>query len=323
MYEEYILTLLQLPSVGKRTVSKILSYTNYIPTTVEGIREVFEKSKLHMKKLKMPESHEIYKAVEDAYRIEKQCKERDIKIITTLNKDFPEKLKVIKDPPVLLFYKGNFECIKEDKSIAVIGSRRPMDHGKKVAEKLGYIFGKEDFVIVTGLALGCDEYAHIGCLKAKGRNVAALPCSVDNIYPPQNNKLAQEILNNDGCLISEYPSGTEPFKGNFIERDRLQSALSKVVIVVETKKDGGTMHTSNFALEQNKKLYCYVHPKQYLKTMQTEGNKELLLYKKAFPLRNEEDIEDIEDIKRLIKDNNSQINKTDILEKAEQMSIEI
>lgn len=319
MYEEYILTLLQLHNVGRRTVSKILSYTNYIPTTAEEIREVFEKTKLYTKKLRIPETHEIYNALEDAYRIQKQCKEKDIKIITTLNKNFPEKLKVIKDPPVLLFYKGNFECIKENKSIAVIGSRRPTEHGKKVAEKLGYIFGKEGFVIVTGLALGGDEYAHIGCLKVKGRNAAALPCSLDNIYPPQNKKLAQEILNNDGCLISEYPSGTEPFKGNFIERDRLQSALSKAVIVVETKKDGGTMHTANFAIEQNKKLYCYVHPKQYLKTVQTEGNRELLLYKKAFPLRNGEDIEAI---KKLTKDNTIQINRTDILEKAEQISIQ-
>lgn len=319
MYEEYILTLLQLPSVGRKTVSKILSYTNYIPTTAEGIREVFKKSKLYIKKLRIPQTHEVYKAMESAYIIKKQCKEKGIKIITTLNKDFPEKLKVIKDPPVLLFYKGNFKCIKEDKSIAVIGSRRPTEHGRKVAEKLGYIFGKEGFVIVTGLALGCDEYAHIGCLKAKGRNAAALPFSLDNIYPPQNKKLAQEILNNNGCLISEYPLGTEPFKGNFIERDRLQSALSKVVIVVETKKDGGTMHTAHFAVEQNKKLYCYVHPKQYLQNPQTEGNRELLLYKKAFPLRNEECIEDI---KRLIKDNTIQINRTDILKKAEQISIQ-
>jgi len=319
MCEEYILTLLQLQSVGKRTVSKILSYTNYIPTTIEGIREVFQKSKLYMKKLRIPENYEIYKAVEDAYLIQKQCKEKDIKIITTLNKDFPEKLKVIKDPPVLLFYKGNFECIKEDRSIAVIGSRKPTEHGRKVAEKLGYIFGKEGFVIVTGLALGCDEYAHIGCLKVKGRNAAGLPCSLDNIYPKQNKKLAQEILNNDGCLISEYSLGAEPFKGNFIERDRLQSALSKAVIVVETKKDGGTMHTANFAVEQNKKLYCYVHPKQYLQNSQTQGNRKLLLYKRAFPLRNEEDIEDI---KRLIKDNTIQINRTDILEKAEQISIQ-
>lgn len=320
MDEEYILTLLQLPNVGRRTASKILSYTDCIPTTAEGIREVFEKSKLHIKKLKIPETHEVYKAMEDAYLIKKQCEERDIKIITTLNKDFPEKLKVINDPPVLLFYKGNFECIKEDKAVAIIGSRMPTEHGRKVAEKLGYIFGKEGFVIVTGLALGCDEYAHIGCLKAKGRNAAALPCSLDNIYPPQNKKLAQEILNNDGCLISEYPLGSEPFKGDFIERDRLQSALSKVVIVVETKKDGGTMHTANFAVEQNKKLYCYVHPQKYLQSPQTEGNRELLLYKTAFPLRNEEDIEDI---KKLIIDSHIQTKKTDILKKAEQMSIQL
>lgn len=320
MYEEYILTLLQLNNVGKRTISKILSCTNYMPTTAEGIREVFEKTKLYAKKLRIPETHEVYKAMESAYIIKKQCKEKGIKIITILNKDFPEKLKAIKVPPVLLFYKGNFECIKEEKSVAIIGSRRLTEHGKKVAEKLGYIFGKEGFVIVTGLALGCDEYAHIGSLKVKGRNTAAMPCSLDNIYPPENKKLAQEILNNDGCLISEYPSGTEPFKGNFIERDRLQSALSKAIIVVETKKDGGTMHTANFAIEQNKKLYCYVPRNQYLGDVQTEGNRELLLYKKAFPLRNEEDIEDI---KRLIKDNNIQINKTTILEKAEQMSIQL
>lgn len=319
MYEEYILTLLQLEGVGKRTVSKILSYTDCMPTTPEEIREVFEKSKSHIKKLKIPETHEVYKALEGAYRIQKQCKEKGIKIITTLNKDFPEKLKAIKNPPVLLFYKGNFECIKEDKSIAIIGSRIPTEHGRKASEKLGYIFGKEGVVIVTGLALGCDEYAHIGCLKAKGKNVAAMPCSLDNIYPPQNKKLAQEILNNDGCLISEYASSTETFKGSFIERDRLQSALSKAVIVVETKKDGGTMHTANFAVEQNKKLYCYVHPKQYLSNAQTEGNRELLLYKKAFPLRNEEDIEDI---KTLFNDNTIQINKNNILEKAEQISIQ-
>ena len=106
------------------------------------------------------------------------------------------------------------------------------------------------------MALGCDTYAHMSAIKNKGKTVAVMPCGLDIIYPLTNKDLFCDILKNKGCIVSEYAPGTKPYKHQFIERDRLESALSQALIVIETTMTGGSMHTVNFALNQHRLVAC-------------------------------------------------------------------
>ena len=205
--------------------------------------------------------------------------------MTILDKDFPNKLKTIDDNPVIIFYKGNKNCITNNKSIAIIGCRNPSPHGEKIARKLGQIFSKEGFVIVSGLAQGCDTYAHLGGVEFNNQSLAVLPCGIDNVYPSQNKDLYNKILLNNGCIISEYLPKQQPFKHQFIERDRLQSALSLGIIIVECDENSGTMHTVNFAKKQNKLIGCY-KPKESYKISNINGNLKMLQDKNVITIEN-------------------------------------
>lgn len=291
MNEKLILTLLNISRVSRKTINTLLRITKPLGFNSKDIQEMFVSGKRINKKIPIPTLENIELAINKSEEILKNSHENSIHCITILDKDFPTKLKNIDDPPVLLFYKGNKDCIFEDKSIAIIGSRKATLHGLKIAERLGKIFGEDGFVVVSGLAKGCDEFAHMGCVNARGKSIAVLPGGLDKIYPSSNERLANEILENGGCLISEYSIGTKPFKNYFVERDRIQSALCKAVLVIETTIDGGTMHTAQYALNQNKILACYMNNNIYGNCEAIEGNVKLIIEDNAIQIKNEEDIE--------------------------------
>ena len=238
------------------------------------------------KKINSINMKSIYDAKVKCENILKKCEKEDIKIISILDDDFPEKLKNIKDNPLLIYYKGNIDCIKNNQSICLIGRRKISQKGKEITEKIGQLLVENNFIIISGLALGCDTYAHMSAIKNKGKTVAVMPCGLDIIYPLTNKDLFCDILKNKGCIVSEYAPGTKPYKHQFIERDRLESALSTGVIVVETSINRGTMHTVNFTIKQNKLLACYVPEEKYKYKNSLEGNFQLLKNKKVYPLHN-------------------------------------
>lgn len=290
-----VLTLLNIPKVGKKTIQTILKNNTIENIETENIYDLFIKTKINYKKITIPTKEDIESAKEIALKIISNSYELGINIMTVLNDDFPDKLKNINDNPLLLYYKGNKECIYDNKSVAIIGTRNPSIHGIKIAERLGYLFGKDGFTVISGLAKGCDEYAHKGCVDSYGKSIAVLPCGLDNIYPQSNKKLADEILKYGGCIVSEYPIGSKIFKSSFVERDRLQSALCQGLIVVEAAKKSGSMHTSNFALEQDKLIACYKPSSKNLAT-DLSGNIFLLEEKNALAIHNKETIEYFKDL---------------------------
>lgn len=172
---------------------------------------------------------------------------------------YPDDMKKLKNMPPVLYYKGNIKVINQFKNIAVIGSRKYSAVGKSFSYQTGEIVAKEGVNLVNGLAIGCDTEAIKGALACGGRCIAIMPCGLDQIQPKTNRKLAEEILKNDGCIISEYPVGTEIQKYQYVERDRLQSAISQGVLVVEAERASGTMHTADFARKQYKRLACYYY----------------------------------------------------------------
>jgi DNA processing protein len=223
-------------------------------------------------------------------RVIEDAQSQGVKIISANDSRFPFQLRSIPDPPVVLYVKGELSALVHP-AIAVVGTRDPTSFGAAAAERLGANLGAKGFVVVSGLALGCDTAAHEGCLQSHGITVAVLAHGVDSVYPAKNRKLAHSIIDGGGALVSEYAPGIRPRPSYFVERDRLQSALSLGVIIVETDVEGGTMHTAGFAVKQQRRLACLVHPPKFATSGKARGNQKLLKESGAFALEKEENLD--------------------------------
>lgn len=194
-------------------------------------------------------------------------KENNIKTISINNKYYPENLKKIYDPPKVIYVKGNYKILN-NLSISIVGCRDATDYGKKAAKYFSYWLSKNKINIVSGLAKGIDSFAHIGAVCGKveenSKNVdnlstfgtiAVVGTGLDIVYPKENKYLEEKIIETGGAIISEYPLGTKPTRYNFPKRNRIISALSKGVLVIEAKEKSGTLITVDFALEQGRDVF--------------------------------------------------------------------
>lgn len=230
---------------------------------------------------------DILDAIEKANNLLNQSNNLDIHSITPFDNSFPNYLKSIADPPVLLFYKGDISILESGKRVAIVGTRTLSPQGIIECKFVTKHFVDTGFVIVSGLARGCDTIIHKTCIENRGKTIAVLPCPIDEIYPSENQRLSETIVETGGLLMSEYPIGTTPRKYYFIERDRLQSGISQGVVVIETEIDGGTMHTANFAIQQKRILRCIEFHDDDIDIPQHSGNIELFNSKKAVGLKRE------------------------------------
>jgi DNA processing protein len=194
-----------------------------------------------------------------AFDIHKDSEEFGIKELTLFDEKYPDQLRDLTSPPLILYYRGNINCLFGNNNTAVIGSRNTNPEIMKLTEDYSYYLASNNKTIVSGLAKGCDTAGHKGALKAKGKTIAVLPCGLDDlsIAPKENLALALEILSGKGCLVSEYPIHHKATKYTFVERDRIQSGLSQSVLIMQTTQDGGTMHTYKYAKDQNRIIACY------------------------------------------------------------------
>lgn len=183
----------------------------------------------------------------------KYMKENNIKIININEREYPQALKKIYDPPISLYVKGNIEKLN-NKNIGIVGCRECTTYGKKSAEYFAYNLSKQNINIVSGLAKGIDSYAHLGSLNT-GNTIAVLGNGLDMLYPKENLELANEIIKRGGTIISEYPCGTKPDKMKFPARNRIISGISSGIIVIEAKEKSGTLITVDFALEQGRDVF--------------------------------------------------------------------
>lgn len=178
----------------------------------------------------------------------------NIGIISIQDKEYPQILKGIYDPPISLYIRGN-KNILNNRSIGVVGCRECTEYGRSAAKYFSYNLSKQKINIVSGLAKGIDSYSHIGCLAANGKTIAVVGNGLDIIYPKENLEIANKIIQNRGAIISEYPCGTKPDKMNFPARNRIISGISSGIIVVEAKEKSGTLITVDFALEQGRDVF--------------------------------------------------------------------
>lgn len=179
----------------------------------------------------------------------------NIRIVTFFDERYPKKLKEIYDKPMVLYAKGNLELL-EKKCVAIVGSRNCSYYGKTVAQNLSYNLSKENICIVSGLAKGVDSISHKSALDAGGSTIAVMGCGLDYIYPYENKDLYERILENNSLIVTEYIIGTKPERLNFPARNRIISALSDAIVVVEATEKSGALITAEFGLEHGKDVFA-------------------------------------------------------------------
>ena len=183
----------------------------------------------------------------------------DIKLISVRDKNnYPKKLYYIDNMPAYLYVRGNINNLYSD-NVAVVGSRHATEYGRYVSRKIGKELADMNINIVSGLALGIDKFAHLGALDSRiGKTIAVLGTGVSNeeIYPYQNKRIFERILENGGTIISEYKLNTAPNKENFPLRNRIISGISDKIIIVEATKNSGSLITARYGLEQGKDIYA-------------------------------------------------------------------
>lgn len=184
-----------------------------------------------------------------------KCAELGHRILTIQDAEYPERLRNIYDPPVVLYIKGRLPVIDEEAAIAVVGTRKSTPYGMKTAESCGYELTRHGLLVVSGLARGADTAAALGALRGGGAVIGVLGCGLDVVYPAENKKLYEDVAA-CGALISEYPPGTEPSGPHFPARNRILSGISVGVAVIEAPLRSGALITASRALEQGRDVFA-------------------------------------------------------------------
>ena len=189
-------------------------------------------------------------------------KKYDVKLLKYEDEQYPECLRNIHTPPTKLYCMGNINLLNKKRKIAIIGCRDYSEYGRLISQKFAY-----------ELARGIDSFSHKATLNTKTGTIAVLGNGLNYIYPPENKELEEQILNNNGLIISEYDMGTKPSKYTFPARNRIISAVSDGVLVIEARKNSGSQITVDYALDQGKNVYAVPGD---ITRINTEGTNELI-----------------------------------------------
>lgn len=183
------------------------------------------------------------------------CQKENIRIITIRDEQYPDRLKSIYDPPLVLYYKGTLPNFDGNPTIAIVGTRKASAYGQTVARDMGMEITRCGGLVVSGLATGIDAAAMDGAILAGGRTVGVLGCGADVVYPRSNRELFAKTEAN-GCILSEFLPGTDPVRWNFPRRNRIISGLSNGVVVVEAPEKSGSLITARCALDQGRDVFA-------------------------------------------------------------------
>lgn len=195
------------------------------------------------------------KDITEARRIYDFCVSRGVSILTYGDIEYPARLKTIQHPPILLYYIGTLPAFNRKLCLAVVGTRRMSEYGKRMAYKISYELSAAGAVIVSGMALGCDAVAAGGAIAGGGQTVAVLGSGIDVVYPRQHLKL-MEIIAQNGAVITEYPPGTPPIGAHFPVRNRIISGLCQGTLAVEGNLHSGALLTVGHAIRQGRQVFA-------------------------------------------------------------------
>ncbi len=265
--------VLALAILGKISESKLveISYSSVNCATIGALVHVLARE------FSVTVSQSDVEAAHDkASKLIEEMTKKNITVLSPKSLEFPARLKTIPEPPALLFVKGNVQALNNTRAIAIIGSRDATDFARQGAMQLAELFTKNGYVIISGLAVGCDKAAHQGCLNAGGQTIAVMAHGLYYVYPQENTDLAEQIVRNGGCLVSEYLPGEKAQRHYFVRRDRIQSGLSDGVVVAQSGIPGGSLYTAAACKRQNRLLASFVVPEKLKTSASFAGNKKLL-----------------------------------------------
>jgi DNA processing protein len=241
------------PGIGPRAAAKLLERFG-------SAEAVYKATRAELEQLRLPPE-----AVDTIIARELQSRaDAEIQAVKQLGGDilllddgvYPPSLREIYDPPIVLYVKGAWSDCLDQPCIGVVGSRRCSTYGQNSAIMLARDLAQRGMTVVSGFARGIDAAAHRGALDAGGRTIAVLGTGIDEVYPRDHKKLAAEILDRGGALISQFPLGTPPVSENFPYRNRIISGLSLGVVVVEAAENSGSLITARLAMEQNREVFA-------------------------------------------------------------------
>lgn len=195
------------------------------------------------------------KDLEQAQLVLDFCTSKNVGILTYSDERYPDSLRDIPTPPVLLYYRGVLPDFSKLFCISIVGTRRLTEYGKKNSFTIAYDLARAGATVVSGMAIGIDAVAHAGAIASGKATVAVIGSGIDVCYPKEHRPLAREIVKN-GCVFTEYPPGTRPDGHNFPVRNRIISGLSKVTLVIEGKERSGALLTARHAKEQGRTVYA-------------------------------------------------------------------
>jgi DNA processing protein len=246
----YIIALQQIAFVGPVHAKNLIAYCG----SPEGI---FSEKKAHLKKIpgigeKIAHNIWQYKDFEIAEKEMIFIEKHNIKPLFYLDEEYPSRLKDVEDAPILLFYKGN-ATLNGPKMLAVVGTRSATNYGKRICDEIVSALKDYNVTIVSGLAFGIDHCAHKASVKNNIPTIGVLAHGLDTIYPSQHRSIAINMLNNGG-LLTEYISGTQPNRENFPMRNRIVAGMTDAVLVVETARRGGALITAEIAYSYNREV---------------------------------------------------------------------
>ena len=229
----------------------------------------------------------------DLDRVMASILEKNIRVLTLLDENYPRLLKEIDQSPPVLYVRGELTAADEF-AVALVGTRRVSDYGQQITRDISLYLAGNGMTIVSGLARGVDGLAHQHALKAGGRTIAVLGSGVDIIYPPEHRQLAEAIIE-QGAVISDYPMGTQPEGVNFPPRNRIISGLSLATIVIEAGERSGALITADFALEQGREVFAV--PGNVLSPASRGTNR--LIQNGAYALVSPKDVLDVLDLNQV------------------------
>lgn len=252
----FLVGLHSIDGLGSVRIKNLLDY-------FRDPKLAWEANSKEFKTLSIPEPV-IDKLVEARKRLDPEeylakVQKSGIRILTFFDENYPKSLKLIYDPPLILYYKGEI-LPKDDTALGIVGTRKITGYGQTVTERFAKELSEAGLTIVSGLARGVDTVAHKSTIEAGGRTLAILGGGLNKIFPSDNIQLAAKIASGFGAVITEFPPAYQSLAGNFPARNRIISGMSLGVLVTEAARDSGSLITARLALEQGREVFAIPGP---------------------------------------------------------------